>query len=91
VGDYKSALQERLQASGSGQPKYILTDSSGPDHRKHFRVEVRVSDGNSGHITLAEAEGTTKKQAQQEAARRALESLRSGTLHRMAEATETSA
>ena len=87
VGDYKSALQERLQATGAGQPKYILTDSSGPDHRKHFRIEVRISDSNGGYVTLAEADGSTKKQAQQEAARRALESLISGALHRLTEAS----
>lgn len=75
VGDYKSALQERLQASGAGQPKYILTDQSGPDHRKSFRIQVRI-----GSVCLGEAEGTTKKQAQQEAARRALENLLSGAL-----------
>jgi ribonuclease-3 len=83
VGDYKSALQERLQATGAGQPKYILTDQSGPDHRKSFRIEVRV-----GSVCLAEAEGTTKKQAQQEAARRALDSLLSGALMDVT-ATET--
>jgi ribonuclease III len=75
VGDYKSALQEHLQAVGSGQPKYVLTDQSGPDHRKNFRIEVRVADGAGGSTTLAEAEGSTKKLAQQEAARRALASL----------------
>jgi ribonuclease III len=75
VGDYKSALQERLQAEGAGQPKYVLTDQSGPDHRKRFRIEVHV-----GSVRLAEAEGTTKKQAQQEAARQALQSLLSGAL-----------
>ena len=80
VGDYKSALQERLQAEGAGQPKYVLTDQTGPDHRKHFRIEVRVSDGAGGSLTLGEADGTTKKQAQQEAARRALASLLSGAL-----------
>jgi ribonuclease III len=80
VGDYKSALQERLQAAGAGQPKYLLTDQSGPDHRKNFRIEVRVSDAVGAAIKLAEAEGTTKKQAQQEAARRALTSLLSGAL-----------
>ena len=42
VGDHKSALQEHLQASGAGQPQYVLTAQSGPDHRKRFRVEVRV-------------------------------------------------
>lgn len=81
VGDYKSALQEHLQAVGAGQPKYVMTDQSGPDHRKSFRIEVRVADGTGGFITLAEAEGTTKKLAQQEAARRALAGLLlSGTL-----------
>ena len=79
VGDYKSALQEYLQSVGSGQPKYVLTDQSGPDHRKNFRIEVRVSDGAGGSNTLAEAEGSTKKLAQQEAARRALTTLLSGT------------
>jgi ribonuclease-3 len=81
VGDYKSALQERLQADGAGQPKYVMTDQTGPDHKKRFRIEVRVSDGSGGFITLADAEGTTKKLAQQEAARRALAGLLlSGTL-----------
>lgn len=81
VGDYKSALQEYLQSQGLGQPKYVMTDQSGPDHRKNFRIEVRVGDGTGAAHTLAEAEGTTKKLAQQEAARRALASLLlSGTL-----------
>ena len=75
VGDYKSALQERLQASGAGQPKYVMIDQSGPDHKKRFRIEVRVANGAGGFVTLAEAEDTTKKLAQQEAARRALASL----------------
>jgi ribonuclease-3 len=81
VGDYKSALQERLQAEGAGQPKYVMTDQSGPDHKKRFRIEVRVADRAGGFITLADAEGSTKKLAQQEAARRALAGLLlSGTL-----------
>jgi ribonuclease-3 len=75
VGDYKSALQERLQAAGAGQPKYVMIDQSGPDHKKRFRIEVRVANGAGGFVTLAEAEDTTKKLAQQEAARRALASL----------------
>lgn len=72
VGDFKSALQERLQATGAGQPKYVLLDQSGPDHRKSFHVAVRVAAGEGEWRTLAEAEGTTKKLAQQEAARLAL-------------------
>ena len=69
IGDHKSALQEYLQASGAGQPQYVLTAQSGPDHQKLFRVEVRVEDGEGGSTALAESEGSTKKQAQQEAAR----------------------
>jgi ribonuclease III len=75
IGDHKSALQEHLQASGSGQPHYVLTAQSGPDHQKRFRVEVRIGDGTGGSRALAESEGTTKKQAQQEAARIAFERL----------------
>jgi len=68
VGDHKSALQEHLQANGVGQPEYVLVSESGPDHRKRFRVEVRTtSEGIS--TVLAESEGSTKKAAQQEAAR----------------------
>lgn len=75
IGDHKSALQEYLQAAGAGQPQYVLTAQSGPDHQKLFRVEVRVPDGRGGTRALAESEGTTKKQAQQQAARIAVERL----------------
>jgi ribonuclease-3 len=75
IGDHKSALQERLQASGFGQPQYVLTAQSGPDHQKLFRVQVRVPDGLGGTRPLAESEGSTKKQAQQQAARIAFEKL----------------
>ena len=75
IGDHKSALQEHLQATGAGQPQYVLTAQTGPDHQKRFRVEVRVADGAGGSRALAESEGTTKKQAQQEAARMAFERL----------------
>jgi ribonuclease-3 len=74
VGDHKSALQEMLQARGLGTPRYRLARESGPAHRRTFHVEVRLpSPGDQpenllGEI-LAEAEGSTKKQAQQEAAR----------------------
>ncbi len=80
IGDYKSALQERLQATGAGQPQYILTDQSGPDHQKRFRIEVRIAGADPGgaSLTLASAEGSTKKQAQQEAARLAFGSLPAG-------------
>jgi ribonuclease-3 len=75
IGDHKSALQEHLQATGAGQPHYVLTDQSGPDHQKRFRVEVRIEDKKGGSRALAESEGTTKKQAQQDAARLAFQRL----------------
>ena len=39
--DYKSALQERLQARGLGLPEYRVAAESGPEHDKMFEVEVR--------------------------------------------------
>jgi ribonuclease-3 len=69
VGDFKSALQEHLQAIGAGQPEYVLESESGPDHRKHFCVEVRAENAEGISTVLARAEGSTKKAAQQEAAR----------------------
>ena len=72
IGDYKSALQERLQASGVGQPRYVLTDESGPDHKRLFRVAVQIQAADGSSTALAESEGPTKKRAQQEAARLAL-------------------
>ncbi|HEY5616711.1 MAG TPA: ribonuclease III [Vicinamibacterales bacterium] len=68
--DYKSALQERLQASGRGLPEYRVAAASGPDHRKVFTIEVVVS----GEI-LGTATGKAKKEAEQEAARMALEKV----------------
>jgi ribonuclease III len=83
IGDHKSALQEHLQAAGAGQPLYVLTDQSGPDHQKRFRVEVRINDKQGGSRALAESEGTTKKQAQQDAARLAFQRLLAETHHRI--------
>ena len=75
VGDHKSALQEYLQAAGKGQPRYVLTGETGPDHSKRFAVEVWLeAEGDAGQA-LAEGEGGTKKEAQQAAARGALARL----------------
>ncbi len=76
IGDHKSALQEHMQSSGAGQPRYVLSAQSGPDHRKLFRVQVRAQGDPEDAPPIAESEGTSKKQAQQEAARLALERLR---------------
>lgn len=71
--DFKSALQEHLQASERPLPEYRLTGTLGPDHRKQFQVTVIV-----GGEPLADAVGPSKKEAEQEAARLALEKLRQG-------------
>ena len=60
VGDYKSALQERLQAAGHSQPQYVLAAQSGPDHQKRFRIEVRVASADGVTLTLASAEEAQK-------------------------------
>jgi len=72
IGDYKSALQEFLQANGGKEPEYVLKDATGPDHRKRFLVEVRsaATDTDPGRA-LARGSGGTKKKAEQEAAKRA--------------------
>jgi ribonuclease-3 len=76
LGNYKSALQERLQAERAGAPVYRVKSESGPDHRKRFLVEVRLksADGEPGK-PLARGTGSTKKLAEQDAARRALTRL----------------
>jgi len=68
--DWKSALQEWLQSRGRGLPAYRLAAEVGPDHRKSFVVEVLV-EGRA----VATAEGRSKKEAAQAAAKAALERL----------------
>jgi len=79
LGNYKSALQEHLQKIREGTPVYQVKGESGPDHRKRFIVEVRVKTA-SGEIgpSLARGKGSTKKYAEQDAARSALERLTAG-------------
>ena len=69
--DYKSALQELLQARDLPLPDYRLVGTQGPDHRKLFEIEVGVRGE-----PLASATGASKKEAEQEAARAALEKLK---------------
>ena len=77
LGNYKSALQEQLQAARAGAPVYRVKSESGPDHHKRFLVEVRLKgeEGQKGK-PLARGMGRTKKHAEQDAARRALGLLR---------------
>src|SRR5262245_48883724 len=68
--DYKSELQEYLQSHDRPLPDYRLIGASGPDHRKLFQVEIVIED-----TSVAAADGPSKKEAEQNAARLALERL----------------
>ena len=79
VTDYKSALQEKLQAAGRPQPLYVLVKEHGPEHNKTFTVEARLhSLTTKGKVEFTgRAEGSTKKKAEQDAARQVLDYLSS--------------
>jgi len=66
--DYKTKLQEVMQSKFKLTPTYHLVGSVGPDHAKVFTVEVRLREQ-----VLASAEGSSKKDAEQNAAKSALE------------------
>lgn len=68
--DHKSALQELLQGRGETVPDYVVAAEEGPSHRRRFRVQCVIA----GRV-VSEGEGFSKKEAQQEAARKALEGL----------------
>ncbi len=69
--NYKGELLEIMQGSGEGTPRYEVSREIGPDHEKLFMISVLVD----GKI-LGEGEGSTKKEAEQKAARMALEELK---------------
>jgi len=77
VVDFKSALQETLQATGRPQPSYVLVKEVGPEHSKTFTVEARLLGPRNSEKAefVGRAEGSTKKRAEQEAARQLLEHL----------------
>jgi ribonuclease III len=76
VMDFKSALQETLQAAGRPQASYVLVKESGPEHNKIFTVEVRLSTAGQSKVEfIGRAEGSTKKKAEQDAARQVLQYL----------------
>lgn len=68
--DHKSALQERLQARGIAPGSYRIVEEAGPDHRKTFRVELRIA----GALAAA-GTGKSKKDAEQAAAKEALRQM----------------
>lgn len=79
IGDSKSALQELLQSRGHSQPEYAIKAESGPDHHKRFLVEVYARQNGVRGEVLARGVGTTRKRAEQEAARRAIAKLQAKT------------
>jgi ribonuclease-3 len=92
LGNYKSALQEHLQAERLGTPVYRVKGESGLDHRKRFQVEVRLKSAeNEPGTPLARGMGSTKKIAEQDAARRALERLTAAEKHPNVPTAEKSA
>jgi ribonuclease-3 len=68
--DYKSKLQELVQAKQQPTPTYRVIEAVGPDHDRKFTVEVRV-----GNTLLGRGTGKSKKSAEAEAARSALDQL----------------
>ena len=68
VKDYKTTLQEIVQKNPGERLEYVLIGESGPDHNKHFVVEVHLNSN-----VIGKGGGRSKKEAEQQAAREALE------------------
>ena len=68
--DYKTALQELVQQKRNQVLTYTMVGESGPDHDKHFLVQVSLN----GSV-VGSGEGKSKKRAEQDAAREALQQL----------------
>ena len=66
--DYKTALQQFVQASGKEKLQYICVGESGPDHNKTFEVEAKLNSN-----IIGRGIGKTKREAEQKAAKEALE------------------
>lgn len=68
VKDYKTVLQEKLQENGDVSIEYRIIKEEGPDHDKTFTAEVLLNKN-----VLAQGEGKSKKLAEMQAAKKALE------------------
>jgi ribonuclease-3 len=68
--DFKTALQELVQGRFKSLPRYRIVSETGSEHAKTFEVEVEA-----GGTSFGRGEGRTKKEAEQAAARQALEKL----------------
>jgi ribonuclease-3 len=69
--NFKGELLEYMQALGLGLPQYKVTQEHGPDHQKRFTIEVSTTRGRK----MGEGVGKNKKEAEQKAARMALENI----------------
>ena len=70
VKDYKTVLQEILQENGDVKIEYEIIKEIGPDHNKRFEAQVKLN----GKV-LAQGKGKSKKQAEMQAAKKALEQI----------------
>ncbi|EAI8625001.1 ribonuclease III [Campylobacter lari] len=68
--DYKTRLQEITQANMAGTPEYVVMKAFGPDHKKQFEIAVKIQG-----IEVARSIAGSKKEAQQQCAKIALEKL----------------
>ena len=68
VKDYKTTLQEIIQKNPGERLEYVLVSESGPDHNEHFVFEVHLNSN-----VIGKGGGKSKKEAEQQAAREALE------------------
>ena len=66
--DYKTTLQEIIQKNPGERLEYVPVSESGPDHNKHFVFEVHLNSN-----VIGKGGGRSKKEAEQQAAREALE------------------
>ena len=68
--NFKGELLEYMQSRSEGMPHYRVSDQFGPDHDKVFKVAVYAN-----NVLLGEGEGKSKKEAEQQAARKALQKI----------------
>lgn len=69
--DAKTNLQELVQKRDLGEIEYILLDAKGPDHNKHFFVEVSI-----GGVRYGKGDGQSRKNAEQKAAYKTILTLK---------------
>lgn len=71
IKDHKTVLQEKLQIHGDVKIEYEITKETGPDHDKSFEAQVKCNEK-----ILAKGKGKSKKEAEMQAAKKALEELK---------------